>query len=105
VDEELIRIGHIDDPNLAEVYAASLRSEGIPVMMSGGVAMYPTRVGYGARTYFSVPTGDREDALTLLEGSDMVLGPSVDKPLRGDWYLLAGIGIVLGFLVLVQALR
>jgi len=100
-----VRIGHIDDPNLAEVYAASLRSEGIAVMLSGGAAMYPTRNGYGARTYLSVSTVDKEDAIGLLEGSDMVLGYSSDQPLRGEWYLVAGITLVFVFILVVQALR
>ncbi len=103
---ELVRIGHVDDPNLAEIYAASLRSEGIPVVLTGGATVgYPTRIGFGGRTYLSVPPEHREVALELLAGSDATLGGSPDGPVRADWLILGAIAFVLFVLLLIQALR
>ncbi len=102
----LVRIGYVDDPNLAEVYAASMRSEGIDVVLTGGATVgYPTRIGFGGRTYLAVSPEDEDDALALMSESDLVLTSSSDVPLRGDWLLIGGIAFVLAFILVVQALR
>ena len=103
--DQLVRIGYVDDPHVAEIYAANLRSEGIKVTLSGGVAMYPTRVGFGSRTYLMVPTEEREDAVALLEGSDMVAVDAPDAPSQSDWVVVAAIGVFLVLVLLATALR
>ncbi|MBT8199383.1 MAG: hypothetical protein KJO36_02580 [Acidimicrobiia bacterium] len=103
---ELVRIGYVDDPNLAEVYAASMRSEGIEVVLSGGATIgYPTRIGFGGRTYLAVAAESEADAIDLLTDSDLVFTNSSDVPVAGDWLLIGGIALVLVFILVVQALR